>query len=284
MGFHKFVNMLYGMCISGECVGPGVMAKLLDSDISLSDALYLRECAYRAALIVTGGKAYLWGMLEACYMPYFMSASIRADRKPGSSPADNTMADIIGFHKEKGVSSIVLNMYEDTGKHILPEKIAEIKNRTDCACKVAVRAGKRHMLNNAENALAYMYKKTADESKVEFMPVIKFECRAYSDYELAEILFNALAKQQDTSCIVLDFTECRNRGIFSDERIAQITAVMRLASGGQIKNICVCPDIKKTSISGANAAIVSVGGNTSDLFDKNEHNIKTVFYKAGYNV
>ena len=272
--------MLYSMCISGERVEPDMMAKLLDTDISSSDLLYLRECAYRAALIVTGGKACLWGKIETCYMPYFMSTGMHRGRKTGSRAADNMMADIIGVHKEKGVSSIVLNLYEDTDNYILPEKIEEIKSRTDCACKVAVRAGKRYMLSDS----SHMYKKTAGECKIEFMPVIKFECRDYSNYELAEILFTALEKQRDTSCIVLDFTKCRNRGFFSDERIAQITAVMRLASGGQIKNICVCPDIKKTSISGANAAIVSVEGDTSELFDKNEHNIKTVFYKAGYNV
>lgn len=280
MGFHKAINMLYSMCMSGERVEPCMMAKLLDADISSSDLLYLRECAYRAALIITGGKACLWGKIETCYMPYFMSAGIHRSRKTGSRAADNMMVDIIGVHKEKGVSSIVLNLYEDTGSRILPERIEEIRNRTDCACKVAVRAGKRYVLGDS----SHMYKKTAGECRIEFMPVIKFECRNYSNHELAEILFNALEKQQDTSCIVLDFTKCRNREVFSDERIAQITAVMRLASGGQIKNICVCPDIKKTSISGANAAIVSVGDNTSDLFDKNEHNIKTVFYKAGYNV
>lgn len=280
MEFRKLINILYSMCISGESVELNMIIKLLDADIDVSDALYLRECAYRAALIVTGGKACLWGMPEACYMPYFISTDMHHGSKTGSRAADNMMADIIEFHKEKGVSSVVLNMYEDTGNYILPEKIAEIKNRTDCGCKVAVRAGKRYMLNDS----SHMYKKTDDECKIEVMPVIKFECRDYSNYELAEILFNAMAKQRDTSCIVLDFTKCRSRGFFSDERIARITAVMRLASGGQIKNICVCPCIKKTSISGANAAIVSVRSNTSDLFDKNDYNIKTVFYKAGYSV
>lgn len=284
MGFRKLVNILYSMCISGESVELNMMEKLLDTDIAQSDVLYLRECAYRAALIITGRKAYLWGMLKERYMPYFTDTNTRFGSKSRNKAAADAIADIIRFHKEKGVSSVFFNPEGDSGRYILPERIEEIKNRTDCTCKVAVRTGKRYIYEDTENNPVYMYKNFDKEQEIELVPVIEFECREYSGRELAEIIFKALEKQQKTSCIMLDFTDCREQGIFSDERIAQITAVLRLVSGKHIKNICVCPDIKKACISGANAAVIYVEDKYRYLPDKKEYNIKTAFYKAGYNV
>lgn len=284
MGFRKLVNILYSMCISGESVELNIMAKLLDNDIDPSDALYIRECAYRAALIITGGKAYLWGMLKKCYMPSFMDTNTGFGGKRRNKERDNMLIDIIEVHKEKGVSSVILNPEEDTDRYILPEKIAEIKNKTDCNCKVAVRTGGSYAYEDTENGSAYMYNNFTKEQEIDFVPVIEFECREYSDRELAEIIFETLEKHNNTSCIILDFTACLEQGVFSDERIAQITAVLRLTSGKHIKNICVCPDIKKACISGANAALIYVDDKYYYSPDKKEYSIKTAFYKAGYNV
>lgn len=66
MGFHRFVNILYSMCISGEKSEKIMIVKLPDVDADSSEALYLRECAYRAALIITGEKAYLRRELNIC--------------------------------------------------------------------------------------------------------------------------------------------------------------------------------------------------------------------------
>ena len=84
-----------------------------------------------------------------------------------------------------------------------------------------------------------MYRKFVNEYQLDFV------CKEYSGLELAEIIFKILEKQKNASYILLDFTACREQGVFSDERIPQITAVLRLVSGKHIKNICVYPDIKK---------------------------------------
>lgn len=100
---------------------------------------------YRAALIITGRKAYLWGMIKGACMSYYLSTDTRFSGKGRSKAAANMLVDTTGFHKEKGVSSAVLNPAEGADRYILPEKIAEIKNRTGCTCKVAVKTGKRYI-------------------------------------------------------------------------------------------------------------------------------------------
>lgn len=284
MGYHRFINILYSMCISGEKAEMSMIVKLLEADTESSDALYLRECAYRAALIITKEKAYVWGMLNICQMPLFMSTKNNSVRKNRHRAADNKLVDVIGFYKEKGMSSIILNPHETAGRYLLPEKIVGIKERTGCSFKIAAIAGGRQNCNNTENNMSPVYRGADKENKIEFVTVVEFECREYSNNEVAEIISDVLDRQQNTSCIVLEFTKCREQGFFSDEKIAQITAVLRLASGSLIKNICVSPVVKKACISGANAALVSVGENIYDLPDERENNIKTVFYKAGYNI
>ena len=68
------------MCISGEKAEMSMIVKLLEADTESSDALYLRECAYGAALIITKEKAYVWGMLNICQMPLFMSTKNNSAR------------------------------------------------------------------------------------------------------------------------------------------------------------------------------------------------------------
>lgn len=145
-----------------------------------------------------------------------------------------------------------MNRQETAGEYILPEKIAEIKSRTDCSFKVTVRTGKRYTCKNTENSSAYTYKNFAEEQEIELVTVIEFECREYSGRGLAEIIFKVTAKKQKISGTFLDFTESRKQGFFPDERVAQITAVL-----------------------------VSVVKSSYDMYDEEKYN---AFYKAGYNV
>ncbi len=157
-----------------------MMTELFGTNPKSHAALYLRECAYRAALLTTGGRAYLWKKLQ----------------------------------------------------------------------------------------LEYAY-------------LIKFECRAYTERELASTLFNVLQSRKSIPYIVLDFADCRGEKFFSSERIAQITAVSRLVSGKQTRNICVAPGTNKAFISGANAAVITDSYRHSGL---NDEDIETMMFKAGYKV
>ena len=55
-----------------------------------------------------------------------------------------------------------------------------------------------------------MYRKFVNEYQIDFV------CKEYSGLELAEIIFKILEKQKNTSYILLDFTACREQGVFSD--------------------------------------------------------------------
>ncbi len=180
MELNKIINKSYNLCISGQMPDIEMMTKMFEADPKARETLYLRECAYRAALLTTGGSAFLWKKLQL-----------------------------------------------------------------ECAY------------------------------------LIKFECRAYTEHELVSTLLNVLQGHKNIPYIVLDFADCRGEKFFSSERIAQITAVSRLVSGKQTRNICVAPGTNKAFISGANAAVINDSYRYSDL---NDENIETMMFKAGYKV
>ena len=64
MKINKLINISYNACISGETIENDIITRLFEINPVSEAALYLRECAYRAALLVTECKAYLWGIIR----------------------------------------------------------------------------------------------------------------------------------------------------------------------------------------------------------------------------
>ena len=166
------------------------------------------------------------------------------------------------------------------------------RNKLDDRYKLLIDADKNLPSNfdnshDNDSSLAQKeYKRCLENDGIEHIKSVVFEDREYTDKELAHILTDTIRNSKNTSCLILDFAECKNRNFFSNERIAQITAVFRLAAGKNRRNICVYPNIKKASISGSNAAIVHITGQTAEQTGENsaEQEIKTMFFKAGYKI
>ena len=52
MKINKLINISYNACISGETIENDIITRLFEINPVSEAALYLRECAYRAALLV----------------------------------------------------------------------------------------------------------------------------------------------------------------------------------------------------------------------------------------
>lgn len=298
MKINKLINISYNACISGETIEKDIITRLFEINPVSEAALYLRECAYRAALLVTEGKAYLWGIMQleclSCLANYRTRKNQEACENCIVNAADGsyTQTDMAQMYKEKGLCSIMLTSARLVEHRAWLNNIVLFRNKLDDRYKLLIDADKNLPSNfdnshDNDSSLAQKeYKRCLENDGIEHIKSVVFEDREYTDKELAHILTDTIRNSKNTSCLILDFAECKNRNFFSNERIAQITAVFRLAAGKNRRNICVYPNIKKASISGSNAAIVHITGQTAEQTGENsaEQEIKTMFFKAGYKI
>lgn len=298
MKINKLINISYNACISGETIENDIITRLFEINPVSEAALYLRECAYRAALLVTECKAYLWGIIRLECLSCFANRRTRKRQEACGNcivnAADDsyTQTDMAQMYKEKGICSIMLTSVRFVERRVWLKNIMLFRNRLDDRCKLLIDAD-RNLQSNFDNSydndsdLAQKeYKRCLENDEIEHIKSVVFEDREYTNKELTHILTDTIRNSKNTSCLILDFAECKNRKFFSNERIAQITAVFRLAAGKNRRNICVYPNIKKVSISGSNAAMVHITGQTAGQTGENsaEQEIKTMFFKAGYKI
>ena len=129
----------------------------------------------------------------------------------------------------------------------------------------------------------------AEDIQAEFIYPLSLGEEELSGDGLAELLLKYIGSSIENPGIII---ELKSGNAVSESRVAQIIAVLRLAGGNAVKNICVCPISSKTAISGANVTLIA----PEKCCDDNETDLKTerknieieatreLFSKAGYKI
>ena len=106
------------------------------------------------------------------------------------------------------------------------KNIMLFRNRLDDRCKLLIDAD-RNLQSNFDNSydndsdLAQKeYKRCLENDEIEHIKSVVFEDREYTNKELTHILTDTIRNSKNTSCLILDFAECKNRKFFSNERSA----------------------------------------------------------------
>ncbi len=297
---YNMINSAYSSCMSGETLSKSHIEKLLDINPRSSEAIYLRESAYRAALALTGGKAFLWstGGLE-CMDCKYCKKSKQGALKHRMCQSFDKILENIRAQVQKGVNLISLNADNFFGIEDICCKTKRIKKEIKGRyhLQLVIDTGKISISQVDElcaseiDAICFVAGHEETDSNLtdcdsHFVYIADCIDSSYSNGKLAELISGSIEKKPKAIMVAPEKNEsCR----VSAERAAQIMAVLRLASGDMVKNIGASFLFNKMAISGANIIAAEIENSIDRMptyMDKemNINSAKTALRNAGYNI
>ena len=325
MNNRDLADYAFDSCINDELLEKETIVALLNIDPDSDDALYLRKCADKAAHIITENSAYLWGAIGVDSIPCSMNCrfcSFGEAWKLVKNERYFTEAEImeqVRCFVSEGVRFIVLRTTEFYSIDDLCAKIGRIKSEIPGEYELILNTGEfnlktaEKMYDSGVSGIYHALRlregtdtgfapedrlatlKAVQQSRLMLISLVEPVGPEHSNEEIADafmVTVNHDAYVSGTMARVpVKGTPLGNSKMISDNRIAQLTAVFRLASGRKIKNICVHPASKEAVESGANIAVVEMGAvPRAEAFSKKEWNsfavtdARRLFENAGYDI
>lgn len=280
-------------CLRGEALERERILALLALPPASDGARLLRQAAHKAALALTGGRAYLWGALGLDYAPCPMNCafcSLGEDWGLISAPRSYTQAEALRHARafaEAGARFIVLRTTQFYDLDRLCALLRAIRTAVpgayelilntggcDAAAAKAIRraggAGVYHTVRLREGRdtpfdsagrLASM--RAAVEGGLRLTALVEPVGPEHSDEELADAFLRIVPTGATISGVMarvpVPGTPLGAQPPLSKARLAQLTAVFRLAGGRQISDICAHPAGAENAGSGANIMVVEKG-------------------------
>lgn len=311
MNAYQQIQQALDFCLSGEGLNKGQIMNLLSLDPDSQDAAYLRQCAGEAARQITGGAAYLWGALGIDRVPCSMNCKFCSFGEAWNLiEADTCYSDVdileqVKVFVQAGVRFIVLRTTEFYSIDELCEKIRILRRKIPGDYEIILNTGEfnlqiarlmheagvsgiyhalrlREGIDTGFDPRERLYTLQAvHDSPLRLISLVEPAGPEHTDEELAEA-FLVTARygayvSGTMARVPVKGTPLGDTPMLSENRIAQLTAVFRLAAGRRISNICVHPASHKAVSAGANVIVVEKGAIPRDgEFTKEEWNAFTV--------
>lgn len=316
---------LKARCLNGPGLDRDEIAALLSLDPASDACRTMRRLAHAAALEISGGKAYLWGAIGVDFAPCAMNcefcsfgAAWRLVKKPYVLSEVEIMAHVRYF-ANNNVHYIVLRTTEFFNIEILTKLTRKIKSEIPGSYELILNIGDfdqpcAHKLCAAGVDGAYHALRLREGAHTRFSPLKRLETLnairksplklihlvepigpEHAGTELADIFLNALDYDVDIggamARIPVKGTPLGKTPQISNERLAQIIAVLRLAGGYKVPSICAHPPSAMVVGSGTNVVVVETGAIPRDrYFSSREWQhfdvsaAKAVLQNAGYTI
>ena len=281
-------SALNGIVLSKEKI-----IELLDIPLDSEEDKLLRKTAYDVAMKKSDGKAYIWSAIGADYAPCLMNCKFCSFGKKWGIVKQQVLystEEIIEKAKvfiDNGAKYIVLRTTEFFSVPKLIEIVKELRKEIDGDYEVIFNTGELDMtISNlmVESGVSGVYhacriregidtpfdpwdrKNTmnnVNRSGLKLISLVEPIGIEHSNEEIADNFLQML-KYEPTIAgamarIPVPGTPLGELEQISDSKLAHIIAVLRLAGGDIVKDICVHPVSKEALKSGANVMVVETG-------------------------
>lgn len=290
-----FIEKIGEDVLSGKAPERADLIRLLDIDPDSQACERLGEAARRVASQVTGDRAYLWGAMGVDYKACPMNCDFCSLGEawgivePGQE-RDFSEAEIIESvrdYAENKVRWIVLRTTEFYSLDVLSDLIGKIRSAVPGRYEIGLNVGefdleKANALHRAGVDFIYHSLRLGEGKDTRFDPEERLKTlRAvresplklvflvepigveHSNEEIADICLCAIEHQAivtgGMARVPVPGTPLGVHPQISENRLAQIVAVTRLAGGSRVPDICVHPATPKSMRFGANVAVVETG-------------------------
>lgn len=294
------IQELKARCLNGPGLDQTEIVTLLNLDPLSEDCMEIRRVAHEAALEITGGRAYLWGAVGVDFAPCAMNCdfcSFGADWRLVKKPFVLSEVEILAhvrYFANNNVHYIVLRTTEFFSIEILEKLARKIKSEIPGRYELIVNIGDfdrdiAQRLHAAGVDGVYHALRLREGTHTRFNPLKRLETLSavrksplklihlvepigpeHSETELADIFLNAMDYDVDIggamARIPVKGTPLGKTARVGDERLAQIIAVLRLAGGRKVPDICVHPPSDTAVNSGANVVVVETGAIPRDRY------------------
>lgn len=311
------------MALAGEPFTREFIIELLGIDPDSEAACFLGEGARRFADKVSGSKGRVWASIGLDYKPCAMNCRFCSfgeafckTNEAYSLTADEVIEHAGRFNAD-GVDWITLRTTENYAFSNLTDLARRIRNEVKGDFRLVANTGESNILRTKELKSAgfgYIYHsirlregidtpfstikreevlKTINNSDMDLVFLVEPVGIEHTNEEIADKLLLALkhgAKLTGAMArIPVPGTPLYDLGTLPERRLAQIAAVIRLAAGFNVKDICVHPPSETAMRWGANAAVVDIGAVPRDtqvsMSEWRGFNVRTAkewFSNAGY--
>lgn len=312
-------------CLNGLGLTREDIIALLDIPAESEAARDLRSAAHEAAAKITKSRAYLWGAVGVDFAPCAMNcdfcslgAKWRLVKKPFIYSDVGILAHVSHL-AENGAHYIVLRTTEFYDVQTLQKLVRKIKTEVPGFYELILNIGEF----NLDTALAlheagvdgiYHSLRLWEGVDTRFKPQERLDTLnavyrsplklihlvepigpEHSPAEIADIFLNSLdygvAISGPMARVPVKGTPLGKMPMLDANRMAQITAVLRLAAGYAVPDICVHPASAEAVHSGANVVVVETGAIPRDKHfyprEWNRFNVdaaKNLLRNAGYMV
>lgn len=287
------IDEAFQKALSGITLGREEILELLRIGTFSDECVYLRRKAYEASLLLTGGKAYLWGAIGLDY------AYCAADchfcsfgRSWGLIETEKiyTLPEILARVREyvdQQVHYIVMRTTQYYGLEQLMEYAQVIRREVAGTYEIIVNVGEfdtetanrmhAHGVDGVYHAIRlregtdthFRIEDRLDtlsavkESPLQLIHLVEPVGIEHTYEEIADRFLGCIEYGACISGIMARIpvkgTPLGDMPQLSDEDIAKMTAVFRLAGGQTMKHICVHPASELAIQSGANVVVIETG-------------------------
>ena len=307
----------------GEPLPRDAIVRLLEIDPDSEIADLLGEAARRVASAVTTDRARIWASIGVDFKPCTMNCRFCSFGEAwGTAIKSYTLSEgeILHYARkfiEEGADWITLRTTEDYAFSDLSALASAIKKDISWDFRLVANTGELNALRAEELKdsgfdIVYHAIRLREGSDTPFSPEDREETLdvirksgldlaflvepvgiEHSNEEIADILLLALKHEASLSGamarIPVAGTPLGSLPLISERRLAQVIAVIRLAAGYKIRDICVHPPSQTALRWGANVVVVDIGAlpRSADvsLSEWNGFNIEKAaewFKEAGY--
>ncbi len=290
-----FIEKAERNVLDGKALERAELVRLLSIDPDSEACERLGLAARRVASHVTGDRAYLWGAMGVDYKACPMNcdfcslgeawAIVEADSERDFS--EEEIIESVRDYAENKVRWIVLRTTEFYSLDVLSKLIEKIRGAVPGSYEIGLNVGefdleKANALHRAGVDFIYHSLRLGEGRDTRFNPVERLKTLGavkdsplklvflvepigveHSNEEIADICLCAIEHKAivtgGMARVPVPGTPLGVHPQISENRLAQIVAVTRLAGGSRVPDICVHPATPKALRFGANVAVVETG-------------------------
>lgn len=319
------IDRAFELCVNNELLGRAEIIELLRLEEDSDEAAYLRKRGGEAAKIITGGEGCMWGAIGVDMITCPVNCKFCSFGEAWGIIREKTVyteeeiLQQVKDYADDGVRFIVLRTTEYYDLRDLCGKIENIRKKVPGNYEMILNTGEfngdmadsmvkagtsgiYHTLRlregidtglDPEERLATM--KAVENSPLKLISLVEPVGREHTAEEIADTFLTLRDHNPymlgTMARVPVKGTPLGDIEIISDERIAQLTAVFRLACSYKVKYICAHPASQMAADAGANILVVEKGAIPRDsTFASDEWNeftaidARKMLKSAGYTI
>lgn len=319
------IDRAFELCMNNELLDRQQIIELLNIDPDSEEALYLRKQGGRAARLITDGEGCMWGAIGVDMITCPVNCKFCSFGEAWGIIKEKTIyteEEILKQVKDyvdAGVRFIVLRTTEYYDLKDLCNKISDIRKKVPGNYEMILNTGEFDndiafdMVSAGTSGIYHTLRlregtdtglepkerldtmKAVQNSPLKLISLVEPAGREHTSEEIADIF---LTLREHNAYMLGTMARVPVKGtplgdieIISDVKLAQLTAVFRLACSYKVKYICVHPASREAVEAGANVVVIEKGAIPRDSeFAVNEWNTFTasdarkLLETAGYKI